>query len=93
MGSINIYQAAVRIAAILSILAMAIVDDYNSFQNNDVFYAGVMAAIVIGPHALDRLAGDDTRSSSTREAAKIGAFFAPFIGVSVGIFRMMSGYV
>ena len=71
-----LYAMVVRVCGIFAVLSMAIVDDMNKFYNNDVWYAGVIAAIVIGPNLLDRVAtlGDGTPPPST--ITRINILFA-----------------
>lgn len=80
------YNTAVRIFAICSILAMAIQNNLEAQYANDAWYAATIAVIVIGPHALERLAGSDS-SSTTQHSARILAPIVPFLGLFLALTR------
>ena len=82
-----LYEVVTRVAAIVSITVMAITEDLEGFHNNDIFYAGVIAVIVIGPHALDRLAGGE--SNTAQKAAAAANLLVPVFGIGAALFRFL----
>lgn len=87
MASNVVYSTAVKVAAILAILAMAVQNNLEAQYANDSWYAGMIAVIVIGPHALDRLSGDGTRDGTASKAARALVPFVPLLGLFAALIR------
>ena len=79
------YNTLVKVMAILAVLAMFVQNSFDGVFSNDVWYSAVVAAIVIGPHALDRLAPEG--GGGTAKAARAFQVWLPFVAVLIASLR------
>jgi hypothetical protein len=83
----GVYNTVVRISGIVAVGLMAVVDDTQGFHANDVWYGSLIAAMVIGPHALDYLAAKDT-GIGTRTTTVINLLFTS-LTVTIALARFL----
>lgn len=80
------YKTFIRVVGVVSLSIMAILDNINGYRGNDIWYGALIATIVIGPHALDILAGDNP---TKQEKATIATLFIPVIAVSGTVLKAL----